>query len=229
MAKKKAKLAFDRHSYLATANGGRKLTNYRKGDVIHAQGDPADSVSYVQRGRVKLEVTSTQGKQAVIAVLRAEDFFGEGCLIGQATRLSAAVAMTDCRVMRVKKAEMARALKAEPSLAELFTNHVLERSSRTEEDLVDQLFNSSEKRLARTLLLLAKFDVDGRPEPVNSKVSQEMLAEMIGTTRSRVSHFMNKFRKRGLIEYNGGLKVNKELLRVVLDDDGPSSSIRERT
>lgn len=223
---KKGKKGFDSSVFLSTVNGGRKLTSYRKGDVIFSQGDAADSVQYVERGRIKLEVTSTQGKQAVVAVLKADDFFGEGCLIGQPLRLSAAVAMTDSRIMRVKKAEMIRVLADEPSFAEMFTAHVLTRSSRFEADLVDQLFNSSEKRLARTLLLLANFGKDGQAEPISVKVSQEVLATMIGTTRSRVSHFMNRFRKMGLIDYNGTMKVHSSLMSVILNDN--PSRIRER-
>ena len=228
MAKKRTKAAFDSRVFLATINGGRKITDYRKGAVIFSQGDPADSVFYIEKGRIKLEVTSSQGKLAVVAVLKADDFFGEGCLIGQPLRLSAAVALSESRVMRVKKAEMIRVLKNEPTFSEMFTLHVLTRSSRIEEDLVDQLFNSSEKRLARTLLLLANFGKDGKPEPITAKVSQETLAEMIGTTRSRVSFFMNRFRKLGLINYNGNMKVHSSLLSIVVND-APSriSSDRE--
>lgn len=228
MARKRAKTAFDSRTFLATVNGGRKLSNHSNGDVIFSQGDPADSVFFVEKGRIKLEVTSAQGKQAVVAVLKADDFFGEGCLIGQPLRLSAAVAMTESRVMRVKKAVMVRVLRKEPSFSEMFTAHVLTHSSRVEADLVDQLFNSSEKRLARALLLLANFGKDGGSEPIIIKVSQETLATMVGTTRSRVSFFMNRFRKMGLIEYNGDMKIHSSLVSIVLNDTPPHiSSERE--
>lgn len=226
MAKKqRSKLAFDSKAFLSTVDGGRKLANYRKGDVIFSQGQTADSVHYVEKGRIKLMVTSRQGKQAILAVLKADDFFGEGCLIGQPRRLSSAVAMTDSTVMRVNKAEMIRVLADEPSFAEMFTAHVLTRSSRFEADLVDRLFNSSEKRLARTLLMLANFGKDGRVEPITVKVSQEVLAEMVGTTRSRVSHFMNRFRKLGLIDYNGSMQVHSSLMSVILNDTSSHSSV----
>ena len=170
------------------------------------QGDPSDAVFYIQSGRVKKTVVSEQGKEAVVAVLGAGDFFGEGCLAGEALRLSTVSALTKCVIARISKAEITRVIHEEPAFAELFISHLLARNSRVEEDLVDQLFNSSEKRLARTLLLLANFGKEGRPEPIIAKVSQETLAEMIGTTRSRVSFFMNKFRKLGLIDYNGSMK-----------------------
>jgi CRP/FNR family cyclic AMP-dependent transcriptional regulator len=212
------KARFDPKLYLATVDGGRTIADYRKNDVIFAQGDPADSVLYVQKGRVKIVVTSEQGKEAIVAVLGAGEFFGEGCLIAQPLRLATALAMTESSVMRVSKGEMIRILHQEPEFAELFTAHLLTRNSRTEEDLVDLMFNSSEKRLARTLLLLANFGKEGRPEPITTKISQETLAEIIGTTRPRVSFFMNKFRKLGFIDYNGHLKVHSSLLSVVLRD-----------
>ena len=217
-AKKAKKIRFDPKVFLATVDGGRTISSYRKNDVIFAQGDPADAVFYLQKGKVKVAVSSAQGKEAVIAVLGAGEFFGEGCLIGQPMRLATAKAMTEAIAMRLERAEMVRVLHAEPSFAEMFTFHLMTRNSRVEEDLVDQLFNSSEKRLARILLLLANFGKEGRPEPITTKLSQETLADMIGTTRPRVSFFMNKFRKLGFIEYNGDLKVHSSLLSIVLRD-----------
>jgi CRP/FNR family transcriptional regulator, cyclic AMP receptor protein len=196
----------------------RTVSDYRKNQIIFSQGDPADSVFYIQKGKVKIAVTSKQGKEAVVAIPGTEEFFGEGCLVAQPLRLATAKAITESTVMRVEKAEMIRVLHAEPTFAEVFTAHLLTRNSRVEEDLVDQLFNSSEKRLARTLLLLANFGKEGKPEPIATKISQETLAEMIGTTRSRVSFFMNRFRKCGFIDYNGDLKVHSSLLSVVLRD-----------
>jgi CRP/FNR family transcriptional regulator, cyclic AMP receptor protein len=216
--RKKSKFAFDPKVFLTTVDGGRTASDYRKDDVIFCQGAPADAVFYIQKGKVKVAVTSEQGKEAVVAILDAGSFFGEGCLIGQPLRLARATAMIDSSVMRVAKAEMVRVLHAEPTFGEMFTAYLLTRNSRIEGDLVDQLFNSSEKRLARTLLLLANFGKEGGPEPVPTKISQETLAEMIGTTRSRVSQFMNKFRKLGFIDYNGHLQVHSSLLSVVLHD-----------
>jgi CRP/FNR family transcriptional regulator, cyclic AMP receptor protein len=215
---KKAVSAFDPKTFLATVNHGRTITGYRKDSVVFRQTDPADSVFYIQKGRIKLVVESDQGKEAVVAILGTEEFFGEGCLIGQPLRLASARAMADSEVMRVGKAEMIRVLHAEPSFGELFTAHLLIRNSRVEADLVDQLFNSSEKRLARALLMLANFGKEGAPQPITTKISQETLAEIIGTTRPRVSHFMNKFRKLGFIDYNGHLQVHSSLLGVVLHD-----------
>jgi CRP/FNR family transcriptional regulator, cyclic AMP receptor protein len=218
MAKKAKTPSFDPEVFLATVDGGRTLSDYGKGDIVFAQAQPADAVFYIQKGKIKIGVTSDQGKEAVVAILGAGDFFGEGCLIGQPLRLAAATAMTDCRIMRVAKPTMIGALHAEPLFAEKFMAHLLTRNSRVEEDLVDQLFNSSEKRLARVLLLLANFGKEGAPEPITTKISQETLAEMIGTTRPRVSFFMNKFRKLGFIEYNGDLEIHPALLSVVLND-----------
>jgi CRP/FNR family transcriptional regulator, cyclic AMP receptor protein len=215
---RKAKLPFDPKVFLAKVNGGRGISDYRKDQIVFRQGDPADAVFYVQSGKVKKTVVSEQGKEAVVALLGSGDFFGEGCLAGEALRLSTVSALTKCVIARVSKAEITRVIHEEPAFAELFISHLLARNSRVEEDLVDQLFNSSEKRLARTLLLLANFGKEGRPEPIIAKVSQETLAEMIGTTRSRVSFFMNKFRKLGLIDYNGGIEVHSSLLNVVLRD-----------
>jgi len=191
---------------------------YLEDQAVFAQGDLADAVFYVQRGKVKLSVVSKGGKEAVIAILGAGDFVGEGCLAAQPVRIASASAMSPSSLMRIEKSAMVRALHDEPALAELFLAYVLTRTIRVEEDLVDQLFNSSEKRLARILLLLANFGKDGLPEPVIAKISQETLAEMVGTTRSRVNFFMNKFWKLGFIDYNGGLEVHSSLLNVILHD-----------
>ena len=219
MAKKVAS-AFDPKAFLATVNHGRNVSKYAKNAVVFQQGGPADAVFYIQKGRIKLVVESEQGKEAVVAILGPDEFFGEGCLIGQPLRLATAKAMVECEVMRVDKAEMIRVLHDEPSFGELFTAHLLIRNSHVEADLVDQLFNSSEKRLARALLILANFGKDGAPQQITTKISQETLAEIIGTTRPRVSHFMNKFRKLGFINYNGHLEVHSSLLNVVLRQDG---------
>ena len=210
--------SFDPDAFLATMNHGRTLSEYRTGQVIFSQGDAADCVFYIAHGKIKIAVTSEQGREAVVGLLGEGDFFGEGCLIAQPLRLATATTMTHATAMRIEKAEMIRVLHAEPAFAEVFTAHLLTRNSRVEADLVDHLFNSSEKRLARTLLLLANFGKEGKPEPITTKISQEMLADMIGTTRPRVSSFMNKFRKLGFIEYNGELKIHSSLLSVVLRD-----------
>src|ERR1700733_3674724 len=216
--KRKATLPFDPKMFLSKVNGGQRVSEYRKDQIVFRQGDPADNVFYIQGGRVKKTVVSEQGKEAVVAILGAGDFFGEGCLAGEPLRLSTVTALTKCTITRISKADITRVIHEEPAFAELFIAHLLTRNSRVEEDLVDQLFNSSEKRLARTLLLLANFGKEGRPEPIIAKVSQETLAEMIGTTRSRVSFFMNKFRKLGLIDYHGTIEVHSSLLNVVLRD-----------
>ncbi len=216
--KKKTKQAFDPETFLATVNGGRTLKSYAKGAAIFAQGDEADAVFYIIKGRVKIAVTSSTGKEAIVAILGPHDFFGEGCLIAQPVRLATATAMGDSSIMRITKATMIRTLHEERKFADMFTEHLLTRNSRAEEDLVDQLFNSSEKRLARILLLLANFGKNGTSEQAVGNVSQETLAEMVGTTRPRVSFFMNKFRKLGFIEYNGDLSVHSSLLSVVLRD-----------
>jgi CRP/FNR family transcriptional regulator, cyclic AMP receptor protein len=215
---KERNVAFDANVFLTTINSGRKNSTYQKDEVIFSQGETADAVFYIQRGKVKIAVTSQQGKEAVVAILGANEFFGEGCLIAQPLRLATATALVESLVTRVQKAEMIRVLHGEPTFAEIFTAHLLKRKSRTEEDLVDQLFNSSEKRLARLLLLLANFGKDGKAEPIKPKISHETLAEMVGTTRPRVSFFMNKFRKLGLVDYNGDLQVHSSLLSVVLRD-----------
>jgi CRP-like cAMP-binding protein len=215
---KKKKLPFDPKAFLSKINGGHTLSNFRKNQIIYAQGDLADSVFYIHKGKAKVTVLSEQGKEAVVALLGPGDFFGEGCLGGQPRRMATACTMTDCVIARVAKADIVRVLHEEPTFSELFISHLLARNIRVEEDLVDQLFNSSEKRLARILLLLANFGKEGKPEPVIAKISQETLAEMIGTTRSRVSFFMNKFRDLGLISYNGHIEVHSSLLNVVLHE-----------
>ena len=209
---------FDPGVFLSTAAVGRDISKHSKKEVIFAQGDDADAVFYIKKGKVKVAVISKQGKEAVVALLGPNEFVGEGCLIGQPKRLATASAMTECETMRVAKTEIQRVIHEEPAFSEMFVSHILERNARVEEDLVDQLFNSTEKRLARLLLLLANFGKEGRPEPVLAKISQETLAEMIGTTRSRVSHFMNKFRELGFIDYNGHLEVHTSLLGVLLAD-----------
>jgi CRP/FNR family cyclic AMP-dependent transcriptional regulator len=214
----KRKPPFDPKVFLAKINGGRSVADYRKGQIVYTQGELADSVFYIQSGKVRKTVVSEQGKEAVVALLGTGDFFGEGCLTGEPLRLATVSAMTECVIVRIAKADITRVIHDEPAFAELFIAHLLSRNSRVEEDLVDQLFNSSEKRLARILLLLANFGKEGRPEPILAKISQETLAEMIGTTRSRVSHFMNKFRELGLIDYNGHIEVHSALLNVVLHE-----------
>ena len=209
---------FDPVVFLATAAVGRDISKYSNKDVIFAQGEEADAVFYIKKGKVKVAVVSKQGKEAIVALLGADEFVGEGCLIGQPKRLATASAMTECEMMRVEKTEIQRVIHDEPAFSQMFVSHILERNARVEEDLVDQLFNSTEKRLARLLLLLANFGKEGRPEPILAKISQETLAEMIGTTRSRVSHFMNKFRELGFIDYNGHLEVHNSLLGVLLAD-----------
>ena len=209
---------FDPAVFLETAAQGRVVSTHPKRQIIFAQGELADAVFYIKKGKVKVTVLSKQGKEAVVAILGADEFLGEGCLIGQPKRLATAIAMTECVTMRVEKAEILRVLQDEPAFSQMFVSHILTRSARIEEDLVDQLFNSTAKRLARVLLLLANFGKEGRPEPISAKISQETLAEMIGTTRSRVSHFMNKFRHLGFIDYNGHLEVHSSLLSVVLND-----------
>jgi CRP/FNR family cyclic AMP-dependent transcriptional regulator len=214
----KKKPDFDPKTFLVTIGEGRKIVSVTKRRAIYAQGAASDSVFYILSGKVKLTVVATDGKEATLGILNPGDFLGEGCLAGQPRRMGAATAMTDCELMRIEKKAMMRALHFQSKLSELFTAYLLGRNIRYEEDLVDQLFNSSEKRLARMLLLLAHFGKDGKPETVIPKISQETLAEMVGTTRSRVSFFMNRFRKLGFIHYNGGLEVHSSLLNVVLHD-----------
>ena len=207
---------FDPALFFETAAKGRAISKHRKNDIIFSQGDDANAVFYIKKGKVKVTVLSKQGKEAVVAILGSDEFVGEGCLIGQPKRLATASAMSDCVTMRVNKSEIQRLLRDEPIFSQMFVSHVLARTARVEEDLVDQLFNSTEKRLARMLLLLANFGKEGRPEPLMGKITQETLAELVGTTRSRVSHFMNKFRDAGFIDYNGHLEVHSSLLSVVL-------------
>jgi CRP-like cAMP-binding protein len=216
--KAKRKPSFNVETFLATANGGRTISKYRRSQKVFRQGDPADAVFFIQEGEVKVCVISEQGKEAIVARHGKGDFFGEGCLSGQPLRLATIETMTECVIMRIDKAAVVRVLHEEPEFSEKFMTHLLARNARVEEDLVDQLFNSSEKRLARALLLMANFGKEGRPERVIAKISQETLAEMIGTTRSRVSAFMNKFRKLGFIEYNGHLEVHNSLLSMVLHE-----------
>ena len=218
MAKAK-KRPFNVKVFLNTVDGGRSVATYRKDQIVFSQGDPADSVFFIQKGKVKVYVLSEQGKEAVVALHGSGDFFGEGCLTGQPLRLATVSAITESDVMRLDKAAMVRVLRDEPRFSEMFMSFLLARNARVEEDLVDQLFNSSEKRLARLLLLMANFGKEGKPEAVIAKISQETLAEMVGTTRSRVSTFMNKFRKLGFIHYNGDLEVHNSLLNVVLHDN----------
>jgi CRP-like cAMP-binding protein len=215
----KRRLPFDPKSFLAKVGEGRTISKYRKDQVVFSQGEVADAVFYIQKGKVKVAVVSDQGKEAVVALLGADEFCGEGCLAGQPRRIATVTAMTECTIMRLRKTSIVRVLRDEPGFSEVFISHLLARTIRVEEDLVDQLFNSSEKRLARLLLLLANFGKEGRPEPIIAKISQETLADMIGTTRSRVSFFMNKFRRLGFVDYNGsGLEVHSSLLNVVLHD-----------
>jgi len=214
----KLKAAFDPKTLLARVGNPQALADYKKDQKVFSQGDAAEAIYYVQRGRVKLTVVSKGGKEAVIAILGPGAFFGEGCMAGQSLRMATAAAMSECSIMRLAKAGVVQALHQDPSFSELFLHHLLTRNIRIEEDLVDQLFNSSEKRLARVLLLLANFGKEGKPELVIPKISQETLAEIVGTTRSRISYFMNKFRKLGFIEYNGKLEVHSSLLNVVLHD-----------
>ena len=197
---------------------GKTISKYRKDQIVFSQGQVADAIFYIQQGKVKLTVVSEQGKEAVVAILEPGQFFGEGCLNGHPLRMGSTRAMDECVITRLEKATMIATIHNEPEFSELFMTYLLTRNSRIEEDLIDQLFNSSEKRLARLLLLLANFGKEGKPEPIVGKFSQETLAEMIGTTRSRVSFFMNKFRKLGFIEYNGQIEVHNSLLNVVLFD-----------
>ncbi len=219
MAIKRQQL-FDPQSFLAKVGEGRSIATFNKDQIIFSQGDPANAVFYIQRGKVKITVVSEQGKEAVVAILDANEFFGEACLAGQALRIATVTAMVESVIMRLDKPAVVRVIHDEPAFSEMFISHLLSRTIRIEADLVDQLFNSSEKRLARLLLLLANFGKDGKPEPMIAKISQETLAEMIGTTRSRVSFFMNKFRKLGLIDYKseGGIEVHSSLLNLVLHE-----------
>ena len=216
--RKRAEAPFDPKIFLAKVGEGTTISKYRKDQIVFSQGQVADAVFYIQQGKVKLTVVSEQGKEAVVAILGPGHFFGEGCLNGHPLRIATTRAIDECVTTRIEKATMIATIHNEPEFSELFMSHLLTRNSRIEEDLIDQLFNSSEKRLARLLLLLANFGKEAKPEPIVGKFSQETLAEMIGTTRSRVSFFMNKFRKLGFIEYNGKIEVHNSLLNVVLFD-----------
>jgi CRP/FNR family cyclic AMP-dependent transcriptional regulator len=215
---KAVKDIFDPKLFLAQVGEGKAILKFSKNQIVFAQGGVADAVFYIQKGRIKVLVFSEQGKEAVVGILEPGQFFGEGCLNGHPLRISTTMAMEDCLITSITKGAMLTALKDKPEFSEVFMAYLLSRNSRIEEDLIDQLFNSSEKRLARLLLLLANFGKDGAPQPISAKVSQETLAEMIGTTRSRVSFFMNKFRKLGFITYNGKIEVHSSLLNAVLYD-----------
>jgi CRP-like cAMP-binding protein len=210
--------SFNPQSFLAKVGEGRSIANYSADQTVFLQGDRADAVFYIQKGKVKVTVVSEQGKEAIVAFLGVDEFFGEACLAGQPLRIATVTAITDCVIMRLDKTALVAVIHEEPAFSEMFIAHLLARTIRVEADLVDQLFNSSEKRLARLLLLLANFGKEGKPEPIIAKISQETLAEMIGTTRSRVSFFMNRFRKLGFINYNGHIEVHSSLLNVVLHD-----------
>ena len=218
----KRRPSFDPKSFLAKVGEGRSIERYGSGQTVFSQGDPSDAVFYIQKGKAKVTVVSEQGKEAVVAILGPNEFFGEGRLAGQAQRIATTATMMESVIMRLEKAAVVSVIHREPAFSEMFIAHLLGRTIRVEADLVDQLFNSSEKRLARLLLLLANFGKDEKPEPVIPKISQETLAEMVGTTRSRVSFFMNRFRKLGFINYaggvEGGLQVHSSLLNVVLHD-----------
>ena len=211
--------SFNPKSFLAEVGEGRSIGEYHKDRIVFSQGDPADAVFYIQKGKVKVTVVSEQGKEAVVAFLGTNDFFGEGCLAGRAHRIATVATITESVIVRLEKAAMTRVIHQKPAFSEMFIAHLLGRTIRVEADLVDQLFNSSEKRLAQLLLLLANFGKEDKPEPIIAKISQETLAEMIGTTRSRVSFFMNKFRKLGFIHYNGGIQVHSSLLNLVLHEE----------
>ena len=217
-SRKTTKISFDPVAFLAKVGEGKTISKYGENEIIYSQGQVADAVFYIQKGRVKLTVTSAQGKEAVVAIINAGQFFGEGCLNGHPLRMATTTTMEDCLVTMISKSAMTSVLHTEPKFSEMFLAYLLTRNSRIEEDLIDQLFNSSEKRLARLLLLLANFGKEGSPQPIQPNISQETLAEMIGTTRSRVSFFMNKFRKLGLISYNGKIEVHNSLLSAVLHD-----------
>src|SRR3984885_11951325 len=228
MANKTKQASFDPKVFLAKVGEGKTILEYRKDQIVFAQGDVADTVFYIQKGRVKVVVISEQGKEAVVGILEPGQFFGEGCMNGHSLRISTTTALGECLVTAITKAAMLAMLHSEPKFSELFMAYLLTRNSRIEEDLIDQLFNSSEKRLARVLLLLANFGKEGTPKPIVGTFSQETLAEMIGATRSRVSFFMNKFRKLGYIEYNGKLEIHNSLLNVVLYDK-PEIKMKDAT
>ena len=209
---------FDAKVFIAKVGAGKTILEFRKNQHVFKQGEVADTVFYIQKGRVKLTVLSEQGKEAIVAILEPGQFFGEGCMNGHKLRISTTTAMEDCVITSITKEAMIAAIHDEPKFSEMFMTYLLTRNSRIEEDLIDQLFNSSERRLARLLLLLANFGKEGSPQPISANISQEILAEMIGTTRSRVSYFMNKFRRLGLISYNGHIEVHNSLLSAVLHE-----------
>jgi len=214
----KSKRAAPFAPFLAQPGNGQTIGKYRKNQIVFSQGDPADAVFYVQKGKLKITVVSERGKEAVASLLGPDEFFGEACMAGQVLRLVTVSAMTDAVVVRIEKPEMIRLVQEQPAFSEMFMTHILKRTIRVEADLIDQLFNSSERRLARLLLLLANYGSEGKPEPIIAKISEETLAEMIGTTRSRVSFFMNRFRKLGFISYNGHIEVHKSMLNLVLHE-----------
>jgi len=214
----RGRASFDSKNFLAKVGEGKAISKYHKNQIVFSQGEVAEAIFYIQKGKIKLTVVSERGKEAVVGLLGPTHFFGEGCLNGHPLRVTTATAIDECLITRISKVAMIATMHDEPKFSELFMADLLSRNSRIEEDLIDQLFNSSEKRLARALLLLANFGKEDAPEPIVGKFSQEILAEMIGTTRSRVSHFMNKFRKLGYIKYNGKLEVHNSLLNVVLYD-----------
>jgi CRP-like cAMP-binding protein len=218
MANKSNQAAFDPKAFLAIVGDGKTILEFGKDQVVFAQGDAADAVFYIQKGRVKVVVISEQGKEAVVGIFGPGQFFGEGCMNGHSLRIATTTALEDCLITAITKTAMLAVLHDQPKFSEMFMAYLLTRNSRIEEDLIDQLFNSSEKRLARLLLLLAHFGKEGSPQPIIPNISQETLAEMIGTTRSRVSFFMNKFRKLGFISYNGKIEVNSSLLNAILYD-----------
>ena len=218
VSRQKGRVSFDPKAFLAKMGAGKTITKYQKDQIVFRQGDVAEAIFYIQKGKIKLTVVSERGKEAVVGLLEQNHFFGEGCLNGHPLRVTTATAIDECLITRIAKAAMIATMNDEPKFSELFMADLLSRNSRIEEDLIDQLFNSSEKRLARALLLLANFGKEDTSEPIVGKFSQEILAEMIGTTRSRVSHFMNKFRKLGYIKYNGRLEIHNSLLNVVLYD-----------
>jgi CRP/FNR family transcriptional regulator, cyclic AMP receptor protein len=218
MAIKSNKVSFDPKEFLAKVGEGKTIVQFLKDQVVFAQGDLADTIFYIQKGRLKVVVISEQGKEAVVGILEPGQFFGEGCMNGHSLRIATTTAMEECLVTAITKVAMLAALQSEPKFSEMFMAYLLTRNARIEEDLIDQLFNSSERRLARLLLLLANFGKEGSPQPISPNISQETLAEMIGTTRSRVSFFMNKFRKLGFISYNGKIEVHSSLLNAVLYD-----------
>ena len=218
---------FDPQSFLTKVGEGRSIRNYTTDEIVFSQGDLADAVFYIEKGQAKVTVLSEHGKEAVVAIVGTKDFVGEGCLVGQAQRISTVATLTEAIIVRLEKSAIVRVIHEEPAFAELFIAYLLARNVRVEADLVDQLFNSSEKRLARTLLILANFGKEGKPEPILAKISQETLAEMIGTTRSRVNVFMNKFRKLGLISYNGSIEVHRSLLNLVLNEKPEISEVED--